>query len=143
METNPDQSTQNPQVPSGKGECYKQAYEGIQGLEGRQKQGDSDLVDVALHLIHGTVVTQHSSIRGQRIDHAWIEVSKGGNAVVVDLSSNPPTGMKRSKWVAALEACEEKRYTPEQARLEAQRFSLKPHAGPWHREPQSERFSKT
>ena len=66
-----DQSTQNTKVPSGKGECYKQAYGAIQVMEQRQRQGDSDLVDAGLHLIHGTVVSQHPLIRGQRIDHAW------------------------------------------------------------------------
>lgn len=136
METNPDYPPEKDQVQIKKGECYKRAYKAIQEMEQVQKLGNSDLDGASLHLIHGTVVSQHPSIRGQRIDHAWIEVTIAGTSAVIDLALNPPESAERSEWVSKLGAREEMRYTPEQARLAAEQATPKLHAGPWHREPQ-------
>lgn len=137
MDTKPDYPPQNDQSQSKKGECYIRAYEAILGLERRKKLGDSDLVGASLHLIHGTVVSQHPSIRGQRIDHAWVEMTQTGKSVIVDLATNPPTAMEASEWRTQIEAIEERRYTPEQARLAVENATPRPHAGPWHREPKN------
>lgn len=130
---NPSGEGTSPQM----GECYKRAYERLQELRAAQKAGSEPGLEKAeLFLVHGSVVTRAEHLYGKRIDHAWVEMALPGGCVVLEYSTPTPDYQEKSQWIKALQAIEEKRYTPEEAFELAHALDpLKPNSGPWHREP--------
>lgn len=118
------------------GNCYQAAYECAQAIAQAQAAGETALAGARVFLVHGSVVTRAQSLSGKRIDHAWVEIERPGKCVVFEFASNKEEAKEKIAWTSDLQAKEEKRYTPEEAKQEAYRVSP-PHYGPWHREPRN------
>ncbi len=127
--------TETSATPPQKGNCYEAAYETVQGLRSTQeKGGDPSLQNAQLFLVHGSVVSQAGPVAGKRIDHAWVEIAWPSTRVVFELANGKQEAKETRLWSEELQAQEEMRYLPEEARATASSFD-RPHYGPWHREP--------
>lgn len=119
----------------GKGDCYKAAYETVQALRATQTRGEEPSLQTAqLSLVHGSVVSQAGPVAGRRIDHAWVEIAWPGTRCVFEFANGKQDAKETTAWLKELQAQEEMRYLPEDARTKAYSFDP-PHYGPWHREP--------
>lgn len=123
-------------LPATMGNCYQAAHECAQAIARAQSAGETGLAGANIFLVHGSVVTRAESLSGKRIDHAWGEIKWPGKCFVFEFANRKEDAKEKTAWASDLQAKEEKRYTPEEAKQEAHRFSP-PHYGPWHREPRN------
>lgn len=77
----PEITPETPSPNTTKGDCYKAAYDSVVELA---EIGQSPT------LVHGSIVPLNGPNKGQRIRHAWIEMS--GNCIEVSNGQQEPFG---------------------------------------------------